>query len=77
MYYTRRKNTIMVDCDDMFDVPAWAVILFGILAGLVIGFITGWCFHRDYVNYWAHRAAAARAGNIARMSPAMRGISVV
>ncbi len=77
MYYKRRYLIAMANCDDMFDVPVWTVILFGIFAGLVVGFIAGWCFHRDYINYWAHRAAAARAGNIARMSPAMRGISAV
>lgn len=64
----------MTDCDDMFDVPVWAVILFSILAGIITGFIIGWCAHRDYVNYWADRAAAARAGRMSRMSPPMRGI---
>lgn len=57
------------NCDGLFEIPTWAVIIICLTVGTVAGCIGGWCFRRDYVNYWSQREAAARAGRIARMSP--------
>lgn len=64
-------------CDDMFAIPVWAVIIISIIFGLLSGCIFGWCFRRDYTNYWTQRAYAARINRIVRMSPTTHSVTEV